>query len=84
MVAASDFHSASPLPGRVPCAGSTSAVATTSAPAARATAAVRVGGVGVDDEQLVDQRHAAHPALAQVGDQPPDGRLLVPGRAGRR
>ena len=40
MVAASDFHSASPLPGRVPWAGSTSAVATTSAPAARATAAV--------------------------------------------
>ena len=40
MVAASDFHSASPLPGRVPWAGRTSVVATTSAPAARATAAV--------------------------------------------
>ena len=40
VVAASDFHRASPLPGRVPCAGSTSVVATTSAPAARATAAV--------------------------------------------
>jgi hypothetical protein len=39
-----------------------------------------VGGVGVDDEQFVDQGDAAHPVLAQVGHQPPDGRLLVPGR----
>ena len=39
-----------------------------------------VGGVGVDDQQLVDQRQPAHPALVQVGDQAPDGRRLVPRR----
>jgi hypothetical protein len=38
-----------------------------------------VGRVGVDDEQLVDQRGAADPALVQLGDQPADGRGLVAG-----
>ena len=37
-----------------------------------------VGGVGVHDDQLVDQRHPAHPALVQVGDQAAHGGRLVP------
>ena len=39
-----------------------------------------VGGVGVHDQQLVDQRQPAHPPLVQVGDQPAHGGRLVPRR----
>ena len=38
-----------------------------------------VGGVGVHDEQLVHEGHAAHPSFPQVRDERSDRRRLVPG-----
>ena len=84
VVAASDFHSASPLPRRSPWEGSTSAAATTSAPAARATSAVRSLELESTTTTSSTSGTSAHPAVDEISDEDADGRLLVAGRAGRR
>ena len=51
----SDFHIASPLPGTVPRSGRISADRCTTAPGVRGDGVGVVGGVGVDDHDLVEQ-----------------------------
>ena len=56
----SDFHSASPLPWPWPWSARTEDASITVAPASRATRGGGVGGVVVDDEELVDEADPVH------------------------